>query len=293
MAMRKKGRAKRKGLWAALGVAAAIAALGALVWAEGVLFRRRVASETTEMWAAAAEPRPIDRARLGALPIPVRRYLERAIGARQRPVRTVRLGHGGTFRTKLDGAWAPIRGEQYFAADPPGFVWWGRVRMAPGLWIEARDRSVGGVGSMLVKAASTVTLADARGPELDQGALLRLLGEMLWFPTALLDARYVTWTALDDRRALAALRVGGREAAAVFEFGEDGLPAAFQAERYRDLGNGRSVLTPFRGESADYREVDGMLVPHRMTAAWEVDGRPIPYARFLVERLEYDAVAPF
>jgi hypothetical protein len=37
----------------------------------------------------------------------------------------------------------------------------------------------------------------------------------------------------------------------------------------------------------------GLLVPHRMTAVWDVGGQAIPYARFLVERLEYDTAAPF
>lgn len=280
-------------MWTAFAVVAVTAALAGLVRTNGVLFRRRVASEANEMWTGAGPARPIDRGRLAALPIPVREYLERAIGSRPQGVRAVRLRHGGTFRTTLDGAWVPIRGEQYFTADPPGFVWWGRVRLGPGLWVEARDRSVGGEGRMLVKAASTITLADSRGPALDQGALLRLLAEMAWFPTALLDERHVAWTALDDHRALATLRAGGREVSGVFEFGQDGLPATFRAERHRDLGEGRSELTPFKGESTDYREVDGMLVPHRLTAAWEVNGRPVPYARFVVERLEYDVASPF
>ena len=208
-------------------------------------------------------------------------------------MRAVRLRHGGTFRPKLDGEWLAIRGEQYFAADPPGFVWWGRVAMAPGLWIEARDRSVGGAGNMLVLAESTLTLADSSGPGLDQGALLRLLGEMAWFPTAFLDERYVTWAALDESRASATLRVNGREVTGVFEFGAEGLPRGFRADRYRDLGGGKSALTAFPGETSDFREVDGLLVPHQMVASWHLEGQRLPYVRFLVERLEYDTPSPF
>jgi len=243
------------------------------------------------MWAGSAEPRRIDRRRLEELPAPVRRYVAKAIGGREPAVRTVRLRHGGTFRTKLDGTWLPIRGEQYFAADPPGFVWRGRVRVAPGLWAEARDRSVGGVGNMHVLMESTVTLADGAGPEIDQGALLRLLGVMVWLPTAFVDARYVTWTTGDDRRARATLRVKEREVAGVFEFGDNGLPETVFADRYRDLGGGKAAS--WSGEFGDYREVDGLLVPHHVVASWHVDGQRIPYARFLVERLEYDASAPF
>jgi hypothetical protein len=89
------------------------------------------------------------------------------------------------------------------------------------------------------------------------------------------------------------VRVGGREAIGVYEFGDDGLPAVFRADRFRDLGGGRSALTQFAGEFEDFRDEGGLLVPHRMTALWHVGEAAVPYARFLVERLEYDAIAPF
>ena len=74
-----------------------------------------------------------------------------------------------------------------------------------------------------------------------------------------------------------------------FEFGPDGMPAVFRAERHRDIGGGRSVLTPFVGRMTDYRPVDGVLVPHRVVGAWIIEGQPIEYARFdLVRRAAPD-----
>lgn len=146
---------------------------------------------------------------------------------------------------------------------------------------------------MLVSLESTFTLADSVGPEMDQGALLRLLGEMPWFPTAFFDIRHVRWEAIDANQARATLIVGGREVAGVFEFGENGLPTAFLADRYRDLGGGRAVLTPWSGQYGDYREIEGLLVPYEVNVSWHVDGRRIPYVRFSVDRLEFDATASF
>jgi hypothetical protein len=271
-------------------VLAAAAALRLAAHVQGLRFERRVKGEARALLASGREP-PAP-ATLELLPAPVRRYLDVSGAARHPPVRAVRLRHGGTFAPKPGAPPLPIRGEQYFTADAPAFVWWGRIRMAPGLWIDGRDRAVAGEGNMLVKAASTFTIADARGPALDQGALLRLLGELTWMPTALADPRYVAWTALDDASARAALRVGGREVSATFHFGPDGLPVRFTAERYRDVG-GRSVLTPFSGELGDYREVEGILVPFRVTAIWHVDGKPLPYARWEIERVALDPAEPF
>ena len=249
-------------------------------------FAARVDREVADLWRDAPAGRPIPAESTRDLPDPVRRYLQKAV-SRTSCVSRVELEHRGTFRMSLDGSWVPIAGRQFFATDPPSFIWWGRVRIAPGLWVDARDRSVNGVGAMYVAAESMLTLADANGPALDRGALLRLLGEMTWFPTAFVDRRYVTWTAIDDRHARATLRVNGRDVAATFTFGDDDLPLSFTAERERDLGGGKSALTPFVGESRDFREVDGLLVPFAMTAAWIVDGTRKDYARFLVDRITY------
>jgi len=270
-----------------------IGIVGWVVSASSRRFARRVASEARAMWASGSSPRAIDRARLAALPAPARTYLARALAQRRQRVTSVRFRHGGRFRTKLAGPWLPIRGEQYEAVDPPGFVWWGRLRVAPGLWVDARDRCVAGVGGMLVSLESSYTLFDRSGPELDQGSLLRLLSDLVLFPDALLDTRYVAWSELSETAARVALRLDAREVSGVFTFGADGLPQRFSAERYFDTGRGRAELRPWSGDYADYREVDGLLVPHHFVGYWHVDGGRIPYVDFQLERPEYDVAKPY
>jgi hypothetical protein len=107
-------------------------------------------------------------------------------------------------------------------------------------------------------------------------------------PTAFRDQRYVRWSTVDDHRASATLSINGREVTGVFEFGADDLPATFTAQRYRDVGGGRAVLTPFIGRSSNYRSVSGVLVPFRVVGAWVVENKTIEYADFLVEELTFD-----
>lgn len=273
--------------------AVVIGILMLLVWFNSRRFGRDVSSEVAAMWGGVREPRPINYSHEEQLPPPARRYVKTALARRARTIQTARLRHGGSFRPKLNSRWLPIRGFEYFTADPPGFVWWGRAWIAPGVWVEARDRSVRGVGGMLVSAESSFTLADSHGPGMHQGALLRLLAEMPWLPTALVDKRYVTWAPVDDTRARATLRLNGREAAGVFEFGDDGLITTFSADRHRDLGDGTTVPTPWTGRYADYRQVDGMLAPHSVVVSWSIDGQDRPYARFSLKRLEFDVREPF
>jgi hypothetical protein len=277
--------------WIALGLMAT-AMLAAHV--NGLRFGERVGREVRAFWPSqpSAAPAPaLSRDQLERLPDPVRRYVAKAIGRDRAPITTAHVTHTGTFRPKLDGAWLPIRGTQYIRADPPAFIWWGRVRVAPGVWIDARDRFDDGRGNMLVVMESTFTLADSRGAAIDQGALLRLLGEMVWVPTAFLSP-HVTWRPLDDRRAEARLEAGALEVTGVFEFGPDDLPSGFRAQRFRDLGQGQAELAEFYGSMSDYRPVDGMLVPHALVAHWNVGGALKAYARWEVERIEYDRALP-
>jgi hypothetical protein len=271
-----------------------VSASGLIVTVNSHRFARSVREEARELWTA-TPPGGESGSRLAvqSLPAPVRRYL-RLAGADTHPtLRSARLQHGGTMTLSPDAKPVAIRGRQYLAADPPGFVWWGRVRLGPGAWIDARDKVIGGVAGMKVMVESTKTLHDVAGPELDQGALVRLLGEMTWMPTAFLDGRYITWEAMDHSHARARLRTNGREVIAVFEFGADGMPARVTAERHRDLGGGKSVLTPFAGTLADWRDVDGLSVPFRVEGSWIIEGKPFTFARFQVERIEFDRPDPF
>jgi hypothetical protein len=110
---------------------------------------------------------------------------------------------------------------------------------------------------MRISLESTITIGQSFGPETDQGSMVRLLGEMAWFPTSFPDSRDVTWGTLDADRARATLRIERREVSAVFEFGKDGLPR-ISADRYR-FDKGKNVLTSWSARYSDFRTVGGLL----------------------------------
>ena len=236
------------------GAAGVVANVNQLRW------QRRVAHEMHAL--VAVKPSPTQRPAIAELPPPVARYRELSQGNRT-PVHTVRLRHVGTFCMSSTSKPLPIRGTQLFTSDPPGFVWSARIHMAPGIWVDARDMAANGRGSMRVLLDSTVPIADASGPELDQGSALRLLAEMVWYPSALFDARYVTWSAIDERHATATLLFGQRKVSGIFEFGPDGLPVGMSAERFMDKQGRR----PWGGTYGDWREVSGMRVPFEATVS--------------------------
>jgi hypothetical protein len=174
--------------------------------------RKLVARDVARLYGAAGAgigPEEV-RVRRESLPEPARRYLDFALSPSLPHLRSVRLRHGGWFRTRPDAKWMSIAGEEHFTVGEPGFVWSARVRVAPLVWIEARDLLLGGRGNMLVKLFSRFTLADASGEHIDQGARLRWLAEAVRFPAAFAGPA-VRWQAVDELRAKAVL-------------GQDGLP---------------------------------------------------------------------
>ncbi len=260
---------------------ALLASAGALVQVNRIRFGRRVAREENALLRSAATASlPVEPS---GLPAPVARYRSIAVSGHA-PIHALRMHHAGTFVTSPTAKASPIRGAQLFTADPPGFVWTGRIRMAPGLWVDARDMAIGGKGNMRVAIDDTIPIADAWGPSLDQAAALRLLAEMAWFPTALFDARYVTWAPIDESHARATLRFGSTEVSAVFEFGPDGLPRGARGERYDDKGE----LHPWGGFFRDYRSVSGVLAPFDCEVYWDLPSGRFTYAHWLIESMEFE-----
>jgi Family of unknown function (DUF6544) len=257
-------------------------------------FRGRVAADVTTLFSNAGVGIGSDRlnARWDALPEPVRRYLRYAIREGASAIRTARLRHDGLFRTTPEQRWFRIEGEQYFTVTEPGFVWNASIRPAPFFWIEARDRLVSGRGSMLVKLVSTIPIADAVGPEIDQGSRLRWLAEGAWFPYAFVGDQ-VQWEPIDAHSARVRPRCDGLPVSALVEVDDEGKLTQMRADRFRDVGGGKAVLTPWRGRFSDYREFNGFRVPSSVEVTWELEKEPFSYVRFRVTALEYNVAHRF
>jgi uncharacterized protein DUF6544 len=270
------------------GVAATVAVLGRH------RFRRRVTADVDTLFLdAGALIGPVQlAARWEALPEPVRRYLRYSIREGASAIRTARLKHDGFFRTTPEKRWFRIEGEQYFIVARPGFVWSASIRPAPFFWIEARDRLVSGRGNMLVKLVSTIPIANAVGAEIDQGSRLRWLAECAWFPYAFVGDQ-VQWDPIDAYSARARLRCDGLPVSALVEVDDEGKLTQLRADRYRDVGGGKAVLTPWTGHYSDYREFNGLRVPSSVEVTWELEKAPFSYVRFHVTVLEYNVAHRF
>ena len=244
-----------------------------LVLAVVVARRRWHAGTDAAVQRLLAAPMPSGRvtfAGVDTLPAPVARYLRAVLREGQPLVRHARLAQDGDFlMDAAKGTWVPFTATQHIAPGAPGFVWAAAMRMAPGLDALVRDAFVEGAGAMQASALGLKTIVDQRGtPAIAQGALYRYLAEAVWVPTTLLPSQGVTWTAIDERRALATLVVGATRASVEFRFGSDDLVQSIHApDRMRDVA-GTGVPTPWEGRWFDYAERGGMRIPVRGEVGW-------------------------
>jgi hypothetical protein len=258
----------------------------ALVGAARRHFELRVEDEARALLDGARHRAPplVEARELEALPAPVRRWLEASGALGHARAATVRLKQRGEMRTAPDKPWMPVEAEQYFSIDPPGFVWRVHAKMARVLPIAGRDRYAAGRGHMLIKVGSLFTVADAAGPAIDQGALLRYLGEIIWFPSAALSDT-ISWSAIDDHSARATMRYGDVSASMIYTFDEGGRVVQQAAERYM-TGAGPARLERWVIPITEWRKFCGIEVPSRGDAVWKLPAGDFSYYRWEIVDIE-------
>jgi hypothetical protein len=270
-----------------LGALALAAGLGAAVVGSR-RFARLVRADVESLLAKAATPpdRLVTESMLRGLPEPVRRYLTYS-GIVGRPfVGTVRLTQAGRMRPNAGQPWFPIRAEQHYSVRPPGFVWAASLRVGPVPLVRARDQYREGAGNMRITAAGLYPIADVTGPEMDQGAMMRYLSEMAWFPAAFLGNN-VSFEPLDDRSARVTLTDHGRTASATMFFDEVGRLVDLQAERYRSVDGGYA-LERWSTPVDEYGELAGLRLPVRGRAVWKLADGDLEYIDVTVTDLQYN-----
>jgi hypothetical protein len=254
------------------------------------MMKKRVQCEVAELFEKekdAVITRKITDDDIAGLPEPVQRYLRYTHIIGKERVRTVRLKQKGYFRTKEDQKWMPLRAEEYFTVDPPGFLWYGRIRMLPFVSLGAIDKFSKGEGSLVVKISSLFKVADAKGKEYDQAELVRYLNEMMWFPSAFLSD-YIQWGEINSDTAKVTIRVQDLAASAVLNFNQKGQITNFVAERYMDVSGG-AILKKWSTPLKEYAEINGIMVPVRGEGVWKLSSGDFSYVRITdIPDLEYN-----
>jgi len=219
------------------------------------------------------------------LPLPIKNYLKRSVPDGYPLIQTVRLKQTGTMAPAGD-SWIPFKAVQYFTLRPMGFIWLAYGRLMPFVWVAARDKYISGKGNMLIKPQSAVTIADATGPQMDQGSLSRFFAEAMWFPTMLLDES-IRWQSVNNNKVKATICDHGIDFTMTFTFNADYDLVQVEGLRYRETDKDAEPIL-WGGKVRDYGKFDGVRIPSQVEVYWHPESGYAPYWRGTIIDVEYN-----
>jgi hypothetical protein len=251
-------------------------------------FTHKVQQEIRELFARAdTSPGPVVTAdMLRDLPAPVQRYLTYSGIVGKPMVRTIRLRQSGRIRGGVEQPWQAFEAQEYYSVNPPSFIWVATIRAAGLPLVRARDRYERGRGNMWIMLGSLSKIADARGPEIDQGTMLRYLQEVTWFPSAFLGEN-MTWKAIDDASADVTFTDGGKSVSGTLYVDAEGKLTNFVAQRYRTSGASYEMDT-WTTPTTEFGEMAGLRLGIRGQGVWKLASGDLPYIDVQLTALEFD-----
>jgi len=233
---------------------------------------KMISRETEEILDAVkrSEPEIITSEDIAELPPPVQGWMQ-STGIIGKPAITTACVHQkAEMKMKPEQQdWYSAEALQYTTMNPPAFIWTVNMKMMPIVNIKGRDKYVEGKGEMLIKVNSLINVVNEKGTHMDEGTLQRFLGELVWYPSLALSPN-IMWKAIDPTSAKATMTYKGTTGSGTFYFNEKGDFVKFIAMRF--MGNKDDAKRyPWVLTVDDYAVFEGIKVPSKMKATWQLD----------------------
>jgi hypothetical protein len=220
------------------------------------------------------------------LPAPIQRYMNYTGVVGKAIPQSIELKYIGKFRQNAEQPWMPMVAKQRYTTDPASFEWQAKFQIMGIPLLRVTDRYENGKGSMLGKLAGFFTIFDAKDHEsLDQGAMMRYLNEVMWFPTAYFSKKF-TWQAIDDGSVQVTYTDFGMSISTRLFIDDEGKLTNFIGKRYREL-NGEYFLDKWSTPITGYGEFNGLRLPKHGNGTWLLPEGDLTYIKLDLQELNY------
>lgn len=225
---------------------------------------------------------------LSELPEPVKLWLNQIGVLEKNRISAVHLKQKGLMKLEPEQSkWFKPKARQYVAVNQPGFLWQVDLAMLPVIKTKGRDLFYQGNASMQIKIAGLLPVVDQKAnAKINESALHRFLLELPWYPTAALND-YLGWEEIDSSTARATITYQGMEAAADFNFDQQGNLVSTEAMRYKESDEDAERLRCI-GELREYKEVDGIKVPTGIDVSWYLPEGKFTWFKVEVEEISFE-----
>jgi hypothetical protein len=234
---------------------------------------------------ASGKQKVIDNEGIADLPPIVQTWLNKSHLIGKEIPSSVHIVQEGSMRTDANSNWMAFDADQYFTINPPGFVWIANIHTAAFIDIAGRDKYQNGTGNMLIKAACLVPIANSSGQEIDQGTAVRYLAEIIWFPHAAVSD-YLKWEQVDMHHARVTMNYRDVSASGIYTFNDNGLPVAFEAQRYGDF-KGKYSKETWSVATTGYGYFNGVPIGNQSEVTWKLQDGVFKWLRLAITHIEY------
>lgn len=252
-------------------------------------FNKKITSETQSILSTVNESssKIVTEDDIAHLPTPIRNWLATSGVVGKEKLQTVWLSQNFLMKLKPEQEnWHHATAQQYFTIDKPAFIWTVDMKMSPIVHIKGRDKFVDGKGEMQMKMNSIINLGKETGKKMDEGTLQRYLGEMVWFPSAVLSP-YVIWEEIDSLTAKATMTYQGTTGSGTFYFNQQGDFIKFIALRYK--GNDPDAKQyEWVIEVDEYAEFEGIRIPSKCRATWKLEEGDWTWCEIEITEISYN-----
>lgn len=270
-------------------IANVIILLAAITAYSTLQFENKVREERKQIYESSKNvgQKIITEETISSLPEVVQKWLLNSGVVGKAPIYNVHLVQDLQLKLKEDQEeWNVGEADQYFTVQPPAFNWKIGMQMNSFVNVVGRDKFENGSGEISIKMFSVIPIADAKNNEkVDEASLQRYLGEIVWFPTAVLSP-FIKWEPIDNRSAKATMSFQGTEGTGIFHFDDNGEFSKFTAMRFRGVSDNEPTLWTVNAIRVEER--NGIKIPVECEATWELENQDWTWLKLKITDIEYN-----
>lgn len=227
---------------------------------------------------------------LKPLPLIVQKYLRKCQVVGEEKVLNYRVEMEGKMRSNPGDPWMKIRSVQYNFVEPVNRIFYIKAfKMgipATGLHLYKNEKA-----SMVIKLAGIFTVADARGPEMDQGETVTVLNDMCFMAPATLIRKEIKWEILEPTVVRAIFSNGHLQVSAILYFDDEANLVNFISNDRYETKDGKEYKNyPWLTPVGEFREINGIRRPAVAQAIYRRPEGDFCYAEFVIKDIKLNCL---